>query len=411
MQQEEARRKERHVICHDLRNKTLKGSGGVRWGVNVVYSPHDIMCGDGYSVRSLFDGRQLIYVVDAMGSGMSASMTAMLTTSFFNYQVENLHLWENFTLRHFLKRFQEYLSSMLLEEEVLSCGFFLMDLVNEEIETAIFALPPMLLRGMDGSVRKIRGENPPLGSFLCDVKISTISLSGIADLLVMTDGVSDALLTNGGSYREVIEDDFSTAPTIASLQRLFNGQTVQGKQDDLTLMHLLRLDLDSEWSWRSEPELTLAGLNSTIFEFLKELTGEVDISLVERDELEVVLTEALMNAFEHGCLCIDRDEKTSLQLVGEYDTALESKTPLPDAGIVLTATLWRCAKKPLLIMEVQDSGPGVPVDVLGDDVDNTSVNGRGLWMIRHYSDFVFVSEPGGDLIVLKTLNEGEENAD
>ena len=123
------------------------------------------MCGDGYSVRNLFDGRQLLFVVDAMGSGMSASLTAMLATSFFNYQVENLHLWGNFTLRIFLKRFKEYLASMLLEEEVLSCGFFLVDLVKEEIKAAVFALPPLLLRGMDGSIRRICGENPPIGIY------------------------------------------------------------------------------------------------------------------------------------------------------------------------------------------------------------------------------------------------------
>ena len=131
LQQESARRKERHVVRHDLPNQALAGAGGVRWAINVAYAPHDIMCGDGYSVRRLFDDRLLVFVVDAMGSGMSASLTAMLTTSFFNYQVENLHMWETFTLRIFLMRFQEYLSSILLEEEVLSCGFFLVDLKRE----------------------------------------------------------------------------------------------------------------------------------------------------------------------------------------------------------------------------------------------------------------------------------------
>lgn len=244
MQQESARRKERHVVRHDLRNQALNGADGVRWGINVAYTPHDIMCGDGYSVRNLFDGRQLIFILDAMGSGMSASLTAMLTTSFFNYQVENLHLWETFTLRLFLKRIQEYLSSMLLEEEVLSCGFFLVDLVKEEIETAIFALPPMLVRGLDGSVRKIRGENPPIGIYPCEARISKISLSEVAELLLMTDGVTEALLTEGGSYNEVLESDFTAARTLAELQRRFNSKTDQTSLDDLTLMHLRRLDFN-----------------------------------------------------------------------------------------------------------------------------------------------------------------------
>lgn len=411
MQQEAARRKERHVVRHDLSNQMLKGAAGIRWGISVSYAPRDIMCGDGYSIRNLFDGRQLIFVVDAMGSGMSASLTAMLTTSFCNYQVENLHLWESFTLRIFLKRFQEYLSGMLLAEEAISCGFFLVDLLREEIETALFALPPLLIRNLDGSVQKIRGENPPLGIYPCEVKISTLPLSQVADLMIMTDGISDALLVNGGSYREELVNDFRAAPTLAGLQRQFKMKVASGEQDDLTLMQLRRLDLDSDWSWRGEPDLTLAGLGETIQAFLGALSIEVDLDQVERDELEVTLSEALTNALEHGCLGINGDEKTRLLLEGGYDDALERIALLPQAGMVLSANLWRKAEKPLLVMEVQDNGPGLPDGALTDKKDETSVNGRGLRLINRYNDAVFIGGPGGRLLILKSLEKGDIHAD
>ena len=410
MQQESARRKERHVVRHDLRNQALKGAG-CRWAISVAYSPRDIMCGDGYSVRRLFDGRQLIFMVDAMGSGMSASLTAMLTTSFFNYQVENLHMWETFTLRIFLRRFQEYLSSILLEDEVLSCAFLLVDLVREEIKVASFALPPLLLRGVDGSTRRIRGENPPLGIYPSEIRVSTVSLAGVADLLIMTDGVSDALLAAGGSYREVIEDDFRAAPTLTALHRRFQEQTVPEELDDMTMMHLRRLDFDGSWSWQGEPELTLSGLGVTIREFLLALTAEALLDPCERDEIELILTEALTNALEHGCLCIDREEKTRLLLAGEYDETLSSKAPVPKALIQLCATLWRGAEHPLLLMEVRDNGPGLPADALSTGAAATAVNGRGLKMIDRGSDSLFTDRPGGRLIILKTLQGGERDAD
>ena len=411
MQQESARRKERHVVRHDLRNQALKGDGGVRWGINVAYSPHDIMCGDGYSVRRLFDGRQLVFIVDAMGSGMSASLTAMLTTSFFNYQVENLHMWEKFTLRIFLRRFQEYLSSILLEDEVVSCGFFLVDLVREEIKSALFALPPLLLRAVDGSIRKIRGENPPLGIYPSDVRISTLSLSGAADLLIMTDGVSDALLTQGGSYREELENDFRAAPTLKALQRSFKAKTVQESLDDLTFMHLRRLDFASDWNWTGSPGLTLAGLSETTGGFLAALAREVVLAESELDAIEIILTEALINALEHGCLCIDREEKARLLLEGEYDDALVGMTPLPESSIRLSATLWRGAEKPLLLMEVQDTGPGLPEDALRTRAEMTALNGRGLKMIGRFCDSLFTSGPGGHLIILKALEGENAHAD
>jgi len=411
LQQEAALRKERHVVRHDLHHRILKGAGGSRWGMNVVYTPRDIMCGDGYSVRNLFDGRQLMFILDAMGSGMSASLTAMLSTSFCNYQIANLHLWGKFSLRLFIKRFQEYLADMLLEDEVLSCGFLLLDLEKEEFETAFFGLPPLLVRDLDGSVRKIRGENPPIGIYPSEVSISTRSLSAVADLLVMTDGVTDAPLVSGGSYRDELDGDFRAAPTITSLQRRFRNRTVPGTQDDLTLMHLLRLDIDSEWYWSSEPDLSLTGLGRTIRDFLEALAREADVGNVERDELELMLTEALTNALEHGCLGIDRDEKTRLQMEGEYEDMLEGKAILPDACMTLSATLWRVSERPLLIMEVRDNGPGVPYSALSRDVECAALNGRGLQMIRRYSDFFFIDGPGGHLIILKTLEGGNADAD
>jgi two-component system, HptB-dependent secretion and biofilm response regulator len=408
MQQESAFRKERHVVRHDLRNQALPGAGATRWAIKVAYSPRDIMCGDGYSVRRLYDGRQFILVVDAMGSGMSASLTAMLTTSFFNYQVENVHLWESFTLRIFLKRFQEYLCSVLLDDEVLSCGFFLVDLEQEEVEIALFALPPLLLRSLDGSVQKIRGANPPLAGYPCLIKLEKVSLRGVAELLVMTDGVTDAPLRAGGSYREVLEADFRAASTLKALHRRFRRQTDPGDQDDMTLLHLRRLDFPDNWSWTRKPALTLAGLSAAIRELLAALEGETPLGAVERDEVEVVLTEALLNAFEHGCLGLDQKEKGRLLQAGEYDDALETLAPLPDAVITLSATLWRGTEKPLLLVEVQDSGPGLPDQTLRNHASGTAANGPGLKIIGRFCDSVFTGSPGGHLIILKTL-EGDDS--
>jgi anti-sigma regulatory factor (Ser/Thr protein kinase) len=407
LQQESARRKERHVVRHDLRHQIMPGANGVRWGINVAYTPRDIMCGDGYSVRNLYDGRQLILVVDAMGSGMSASLTAMLATSFFNYQVENLHQWGNFTLEIFLKRFQEYLSGMLLEEEVLSCGFFLVDLMKEEMETALFALPPLLLRREDGSVDTFRAENPPLGIYPCEARFSTLSLSGVVDLLIITDGVSDAEIPRGGSYREELHGDFHAAPTLAALLRRFRKKTNQSSLDDLTLLHLRRLDLDFDWTWQGKPELSLPGLSRTIREFLDTFSREVDVRETDRDELEVTLTEALTNAYEHGCLGIDRDEKSRLMQEGDYEETLEGMTVLPGAAITLTASLWKKAGRPLLRMEVRDTGPGVPRETLNTRADNVSVNGRGFQIISRFSDSLFIGGPGGCLIILKTMERGD----
>ena len=400
IQQESARRKERHVIRHDLRHQALQGGGGGRWGISIAYSPQDILCGDGYSVRNLFDGRQLVFVVDAMGHGMSASLTAMLATSFFNYQIENLHLWGTFTLRIFLKRFKEYLASMLLEDEVLSCAFFLIDLVKEEIKAAVFALPPLMIRGLDGSVRRVRGENPPIGIYPSETRISTISLTNVADMLIMTDGVSDALLTEGGSYREVLEADYREAPTLPALQRRFRAKTEQVIQDDLTMILVRRLDLNSDWNWNVKPEVTLSALKRTVEEFLEALALEADVAPGERAELNSALTEALTNALVHGCRGGGNDGRSQ---DGADKAASQKEHLLSVAEIEFSATLWRGAKKPLLIMKVKENGPGMSAGAFQTVIDDISPQDSGLRLIAQNSEVVFLDEAGGCLIMLKTL--------
>jgi CheY-like chemotaxis protein/anti-sigma regulatory factor (Ser/Thr protein kinase) len=411
MQQESGRRKERHVVRHDLAHQLLPGAGGVRWAIKVAYTPHDIMCGDGYSVRRLSDGRQLIFVVDAMGSGMSASLTAMLATSFLNYQVEHLHLWRSFTLPTLIERFQEYLGKVLLEEEMFSCGFFLVDLVREELQTAIFALPPLLLRAQDGSCRRLPAQNPPLTSAARPIRTGCVSLKYQADLLIMTDGVSDALIGEGRSYREVLEDDFRAAPTVRSLQRRFLKRVQQDEHDDRTLLHLLRLDLPGAWSWQAQAELTLAGLDRCTAEFLTALERQVELAPVLRDELEVVLTESLTNALEHGCLRIDRGQKELMIGRGDYETTLETLQPAPGSFIKVCASLWGAAQDPLLVLEVKDSGPGLPAGVFQSRAGSTSLNGRGLQMVSRFSDSLFYGGPGGHLIILKTLEKEPHHGD
>lgn len=411
LQQESARRKERHVVRHDLKHRILTGAKGVRWAINVAYAPHDIMCGDGYSVRRLFDGRQLIFLVDAMGSGMSASLTAMLTTSFINYQVDHLHLWRSFTLQALLGRFQEYLSSVLLEEEVLSCGFLLVDLEREVIETALFALPPVLLRMLDGTVKRVPGGNPPLASYPTPVRLGSISLRDAANLLVMTDGVTDALLRKGGCYREVLEQDFRAAPTLKAVMRGFAAATLGESLDDLTVLHLRRLDFPPQWRWSGTPELSLDGLGRLIGEFRGALVGATAVAETTLDEVELILTEALTNAYEHGCLAIDRQEKLDLLTTGEFEAALSTRVPHPGAAITLTATLWCGAQQPLLLLEVQDSGPGLSTEAIDAAIAPASLNGRGLKMIARHCDSLFTGGPKGHLIILKTLYQGDGNAD
>ena len=402
MQQETARRKERHVVRHDLHDQAVAGAGGIRWGIKVTHSPRDIMCGDGYTIRNLFDGRQLIFLVDAMGSGLSASLSALLATSFCNYQVDHLHQWQNFNLQLFLKRFQEYLGGILLEEEALSCGFLLVDLAAQELEMAMFGLPPMLVRSLEGSVRRIAGRNPPLCIFSHDIQFATLSLAEAADLLIMTDGVTDASLHAGGTYRERLEDDFRAAPTLASLQRRFRFHTDSEDLDDLTFLHLQRLDLPAAWSWRVSPSEHAEPLEAAIDRFLQALNTQIALDGPERCALTSLLRATLSDP-EASDGPSGPEHKLRLSHSDARETPPYQQASLWP-GRAWKATLWRGATCPLLVVEIDHGDHG-----LWDQLPHAQKRSY-LKRVANLCDSVFVGAPGGSLLFLRTIEGGEDRA-
>ncbi|NTV13023.1 MAG: response regulator [Desulfobulbaceae bacterium] len=400
MQQEAARRKEQHVARHDLRNQLISGLNGIRWGINVVSSPRDIMCGDGYTIRNLSDGRQLIFVVDAMGAGLSAALSALLATSFCNYQVDQRRQDSQFSLQLLLKHFQEYLGGILLDEEALSCEFLLIDLMAQKLELAIFGMPPLLMRGLDGTIENIPGNNPPLSIYSGVAEISQHNLAEVADIMLMTDGITEASLPDGSTYREQLEDDFLASPTLMSLLRRFKFLTASADLDDLTLLHLQRLDIPAAWNWSGKQMLHLGNLAETINEFLQALTAEVELSQDERSELENLLHELITDALKNDCPRSYRRETARLLPGGGAKDFPAQQAAA--AKLILSASLRLGSERSLLLVEINDNerpGPQ-PTPIKNSPALNS------LRKIGAQCDSFYIGSPGGCRVILKTIGGG-----
>ena len=53
--------------------------------VDFLYQPLDVMSGDAYCARRIDKSSTFYLMVDGMGKGLSASLTAMIMTSFVNH--------------------------------------------------------------------------------------------------------------------------------------------------------------------------------------------------------------------------------------------------------------------------------------------------------------------------------------
>lgn len=401
LQQEEALRKERHIVRNDLLHQAVVDGDGNWWGIDVAYRPRDIMCGDSYTVRRLADGRILIFVADAMGAGLSASITSVLATSFCNYLADYLASGCETAAETLVSHLADYLRGNLLEEESLSFGLLILDPQRGELEAALFGLPPLLIRSLDGSVSLLKSPNPPFCLYGGSLELSRLSLDGVAGLAMATDGLQEAELRGGGIYRERLVEDFGNSPTLAAFLRRF--WRYAAREDDLTVIHLQRLSASPDWTWETSIEADLTAVAQGAQQAMEALEAHSrHLTEEERVEIEVILTEGLTNACEHGCRGL-QEGKDELIGAGSYDEIMASPSPdVPPLNLSLALS------GAVLLIEITDPGAGFDSTTAFSDDRTRTLGGRGLYMIRRYADGLYFREPGNRLLAVKTLEGSHE---
>ncbi|MDK9718699.1 MAG: fused response regulator/phosphatase, partial [Trichlorobacter sp.] len=236
-QQELARAKEHHIAGNLLENQYMHADDSGGWLVDLVQQPRDIMSGDSYSVIPSKNSTLLIFLADAMGHGLSASVTSMLVTAFFNHSAGGCacgHL--GFT--HLASSTVQFAMRNLLEDEVFSCLVMELDPARQVIRFASCGMPALLLV-RNGQVERQRGVNPPISAFSPALQLQEIFLDGVSDILLATDGLGDAPMVNGGSYREEMADDLLASATTRELFERYGMRCNDAdNDDDITLIRL-----------------------------------------------------------------------------------------------------------------------------------------------------------------------------
>lgn len=204
----------------------------------VFYKPKDILSGDSYIIKKISDDSYLIFLVDGMGKGISASVTAMLCSAFVNYFVTNtLKTKENFSLKKLLNEFLAYIQPNLLEYEVVSALFLYF--YKKELHYSIFSMPPPLyMQNNSDEVLKIKSNNPPLAPYTKEFDINILDIFNISKMLIFSDGLNESTIENSSElYNKELKKDFKIAKNITELQTLY-AKKVQKQDDDITYVML-----------------------------------------------------------------------------------------------------------------------------------------------------------------------------
>jgi len=211
----------------------------------VVYKPKDILSGDSYSIREINENEYFLFIVDGMGKGVSASVTAMLSSTYVNYHIN--YLLENnlpFSLEELLEKLFKFIHPNLLEDEILSASFLHCNKQTQKIEYALFTMPPILYT-LDNKVFKIQSNNTPIASYTNEFNVDELCSKDFKKMLIYSDGLNENSLKEfQGSYSTYLQKDFLEANDSSALE--YRREKVSNiQEDDITYIFLAKNDFNT----------------------------------------------------------------------------------------------------------------------------------------------------------------------
>ncbi|MGE4295925.1 MAG: response regulator [Campylobacterales bacterium] len=225
-QQQAAFAKQRLVIRDD--SHQLSGLKA-----EVYYEPLEILSGDVYGVLKLSDELTFFYIIDSMGKGLSASVTAILSAAFINRSARIAAEKENFVLERLTTDYIDYIRDYLLEDECVSFTLAALHRSAALLEWVGFGMYPMLLH--DGqNTQMLEAGNPPLMLWSQGFKRQSRSLPENYLLIAYSDGAVENDGLDQAALGELIRENPGERLLIPAFKKRVKETGELG--DDVTLI-------------------------------------------------------------------------------------------------------------------------------------------------------------------------------
>jgi len=413
LQQNQAFQKQMIVLKDETSNTTIGD-----YFTETYFKPLDVLSGDFYGSINIRDGRYLFYIIDAMGKGLSASVTAIQSSSFINHSVELSILKDDFNMDKMLNSFFYYIRDRLMDYESLCIVFAVIDTNDNTLNIANFGMPPLLLQNDKGELIKIRNNNLPIMRCVAERRFQTHSLEGIDKIMMMSDGVVESQTKDNDLYFSHIDKHFQNAVTKKHFVSMMN-KCIDSGDDDMTFF-LFRRSCKGKCSPESISVKSSMSEISRASEWLKSKLADQNMSIGDISHLEFAFTEILMNALEHGNLGIGHEEKHKMITDGSYEEVIAERTK--DGSITYEKEITvglrvddtPCGDKRAIMITIQDEGSGfAPAHIFKyhsfdghiTHISNEQYNGRGVFIADNLVDGIYYNENGNTAHLIKLISK------
>ena len=369
--------------------------------IDFLYRPLDTMSGDAYTTRKIDNFRTFYFIIDGMGKGLSASLTAMIMASFTNHIIDKMIENDHFDLYLLVFEALNYIQKILLEEEVLAIDYIIIDDENATINYAKFAMPVSLMQNSKSEILRLQSNNPPISRYQDDFKISSYDISDIDKFLFYSDGiVENSTIYENKTYAEFIEEDFKHSFTRQELvDNIFAKITTQ--EDDLTLAFITKLKFNESTHIVTKTFGTSLDEVEEANKWYTELVHNFCTSEEVKYAAPIVFSELFMNAYEHGNLGVEANTKHKLIEDDIYFRTLSEKEQNCSKKITVTIEKMKNEKSTSVVTKIVDEGEGFDTHILSNIFRNSKTfNGRGVFVSRRNSMGIYYNTKGNTVLYI-----------
>ena len=371
--------------------------------IDFLYQPLDVISGDAYTARRIDEHRTFYLIVDGMGKGLSASLTAMIMTSFVNHLIDRMIEYDSFSLDMLVKESIDYIKPILLDEESVAIEYILFDGSYDMLSYAKFAMPVTLMLDKNSNIIRLKSNNPPLSKWQTNFDIQEHNISNIDKFLFYSDGIVENTTKDKTEvYADYIEEDFKQSFTREEFKQKF-FEKIDEAEDDITLIFINRLPLKDNLIEEKKFNSSLKDIDKASEWYGKiwnNITKDTELSY----EASIVFTELYMNAYEHGNLGIDTltkhqllDEDIYFETLKEKESECEKQIKVQVHKIVYESLTY-------IVTQISDEGEGFDTQILSEIFRNSiKFNGRGVFVSRKNSLGIYYNSKGNSVLYLNKV--------
>ena len=400
-QEDLALAKELNILRNDFYYQMIDTNGVSL--VDFLYHPLDVVSGDAYSARIIDSHNTFYLMVDGMGKGLSASLSAMLMTSFINHIIDKMIDLEAFDFSILIHESIGYIKPILLEEEALSIDYILINNDENMLYYSKFAMPTLLMQTKDNDIVKLKSNNPPLSKWQDTFNVDSYNIKDITKFLIYSDGIVENITKKNVMYADCIEGDFLNSFTREDLKESFFSK-IDTQEDDVTLIYIHKLQYEDDTIIESKVfDSSLEDVdkaNDWYSDLWQKITLDSEVSY----PASLVFTELFLNAFEHGNLGIDSDTKNSLLEDDIYYETLEEKAKDCFKKIDVRVHSIKSGSVNYIITQITDEGDGFNTQILSEIFRHSQTfNGRGVFVSRKNSAGIYYNSKGNSVLYLNKI--------